>query len=123
MMNTIAGDYINLGTYRKTGICVKTPVWFAQQEQQLFVFSAANVGKVKRIRRDGTCRVAPCTVNGKLTGDWINAHAHLVSSNTDIRHAYASLKKKYGWKMTLLDFFSKLGGKINDRQFIRIELP
>ena len=33
-----------------------------------------------------------------------------------------ALCEKYGWQMHTLDFFSRLGGKINQREFIRIEL-
>ncbi len=44
------GRYINLATYRRSGVAVETPVWFAKDSGRFYVFSAGNAGKVKRLR-------------------------------------------------------------------------
>ena len=49
--------YLNLETFRKTGIGVRTPVWFAQDilhsasATVFYIYSEAGAGKVKRIVR------------------------------------------------------------------------
>ncbi len=60
--------YLNLETFRKTGLGVRTPVWFAQDVLHsartitvFYIYSEADAGKVKRIRNDPNVRVAPCT--------------------------------------------------------------
>ena len=42
-------QYINLGTFRKTGVRVDTPVWFAECHEFFYVLSNNQAGKVKRI--------------------------------------------------------------------------
>lgn len=43
-------NYLNFETFRKSGGSVKTPVWFVQDGDKLFVRTANSSGKVKRIR-------------------------------------------------------------------------
>ncbi len=42
--------YLNLETFRKSGVGVRTPVWFAEKDGELLLYTLANSGKVKRIR-------------------------------------------------------------------------
>ena len=44
--------YLNLESYRKTGAAVATPVWFADDGNELYIYSLADAGKVKRIRNN-----------------------------------------------------------------------
>src|SRR5262245_13493315 len=43
--------YLNLESYKRDGTPVQTPVWFAEEQGVLYVYTLANAGKVKRIRR------------------------------------------------------------------------
>jgi hypothetical protein len=43
-------QYLNLETFRKSGVGFKTPVWFVQDGETLFVRTVANSGNAKRIR-------------------------------------------------------------------------
>lgn len=117
-----ASNYLSLGTWRKNGTVVDTPVWFAPADGCLYVFSAGDAGKVKRLRNSDRARVAPCTVSGKLLGEWQEARAHIVDDEASVERAHRALVQRYGWQMRLLDAMSWLGGKINKRAFIRIEL-
>lgn len=112
--------YLNLGTFRKTGIQVNTPVWFAEDQDTYFVFSARNTGKVKRIGNSCKSRVAPCDAKGNLTGAWIDTEC-VVASPAQESLAYKLLKKKYGWQMSVTNFFSRLTGKINQRVVLVIK--
>jgi PPOX class probable F420-dependent enzyme len=73
--------YLNLETFRKTGVGVRTPVWFAQDvvaaTTVFYVYSEAGAGKVKRIRNNPKVRVAPCTMRGEVRGGWIDGRARL----------------------------------------------
>jgi len=115
--------YINLATFRKNGAQVDTPVWCGEDGQSVYVFSNAHAGKVKRLKNSSKCRVAPCTVNGSLTGDWVDATATLLTENSDIEYAHQCLVKKYGWQMKTINFFSRLSGKIEQRSFFKIQFP
>ena len=89
--------YMNLTTYRKSGVAVTTPVWFAQEGDKLYVFTAGESGKVKRIRNNGTVEVAPCTASGKALGESQSAIARLLSPEEGKR-ADAIVTRKYGWQ-------------------------
>ena len=95
--------YISLETYRKSGAGVRTPVWFAAgPDGVLYVYTTANAGKTKRIRRSGAVKIAPCDARGKITGAWIDAQAGLVEGE-----AYALgmrlLNRKYWPLKQVLD--------------------
>jgi PPOX class probable F420-dependent enzyme len=117
-----ASNYLSLCTRRKNGDRVATPVWFAGTPNAFYVFSAADAGKVKRLRNFSDVRVAPCSVSGKLRGEWLPATATLIGDVADSERAYTALLDKYGWQMRLIDLFSRLGGRYDQRQLIRIAL-
>jgi PPOX class probable F420-dependent enzyme len=113
-------DFLALGTWRKNGKVVDTPVWFAIDGKYLLVFSPAGAGKVKRLRNSNKARVAPCTVSGKVLGDWIAVRAEIITDETAMELAYTALRQRYGWKMLITDFFSRIAGRMSKRVFIRI---
>jgi PPOX class probable F420-dependent enzyme len=98
--------YLNLETYRKTGAGVRTPVWFAAgpgdgEGPKFYIYTTADAGKTKRIRRTGVVKIAPCDARGKLTGPWIAAHAELVGG-TEFETGMRLLDRKYWpWKQIL----------------------
>ena len=67
--------YLNIESFRRNGVGVQTPVWFAQEANVLYVVTSANSGKVKRIQRSGKVNVAPCRMSGQLVGSWVPAQA------------------------------------------------
>lgn len=116
-------QYLLLGTFRKNGNRVDTPVWFAPDGQSFYVVSNNQAGKVKRLRNGSRCLIAPCTMLGKPTGEWQETQAWLVQSADEELLAHQALKRKYGWQMRMLDTGAWLGGKIRERSFIRIDKP
>jgi len=99
--------YVNVATYRKNGTAVYTPMWFAEEGGELYVYSLANAGKVKRIRNNPRVKIAPCDVRGKPKGAWIEAEARIVDRSA-AEHGHKLLNKKYGLLKSLGDFFSKI---------------
>lgn len=107
-LSEFAGEkYVNLATYRKNGTAVYTPVWFAEEGDQLYIYSLANAGKVKRIRNNPRIKIAPCDVRGKVKGKWVEAEARIVEAS-ESEHGHKLLNKKYGMLKSIGDFFSKL---------------
>ena len=115
------GNYISFATRKRSGDWVNTPVWFAPDEDSYYVFSAGEAGKVKRLRNFSESRIATCTMNGTLTGDWHDTRAFVLDDPRDQQTALAALRRKYGWQMHLADFFSRLTGKMGRRAYIRID--
>lgn len=113
-------SYLSLATFRKSGEAVATPVWFAEENNTFYIFSANNAGKVKRLRNSARARIAACTVTGRLTGDWVEAQATVLSEAEAIEKAKVALQRKYGWQMTLTNTLSRLSGKINQRAYLAV---
>jgi uncharacterized protein len=113
--------YISLVTFRRTGAAVPTPVWFAARNGRLYVFSESRAGKVKRLRNDARARFAACNFRGRVHGEWHEARARVLADPAEQGAARAALRAKYGWQIRLVDFFSRLAGRIDARAMIEIE--
>jgi len=113
--------YISLVTFRRSGEAVKTPVWFAKHGEKFYVFTAAGSGKVKRLKNDQRIRAAPCGPRGRLRGEWIEGQALRIDDPAIERAAYAALLAKYGWQKRVLNFFSRLSGRIEERAILELE--
>jgi uncharacterized protein len=112
--------YLNLASFKRDGTPVQTPVWFAEDHGVLYVYTLANAGKVKRIRRHPRIRLAPCTMRGQVTGPWVEADATIVDATT-AAHGHALLRHKYGWMKGIGDVFSRLLHR--ERVVIAIRFP
>ena len=99
--------YLNLETFRKSGVGVKTPVWFVQQDNLLYVWTQAASGKVKRIRVNPAVRVTPCKVNGTVIGEWQNAQARVLVE-PQARRVDQLMKKKYGIQMMVFSLIAAI---------------
>ena len=107
-IDQFAGEkYLNVETFRKNGAGVATPVWFAENEGLLYIYSLSNAGKVKRIRNNPRVRVMPCDVRGKPKGEWVEGRARILDA-AGAEHAHRLLDRKYGLVKKLGGLFSKL---------------
>ena len=106
--------YVSLTTFRKTGVGVSTPLWFAEESGKLYFMTRSDSGKYKRIRNNAGVRVAPCTMRGRVTGPEFTGVARVLPEG-DWQRARKALEKKY-WLMKL-PFWSK------KNIFLEITLP
>ena len=101
-------DYLSLESQRKTGMAVATPVWFAEQDGVIYVYSEAASAKVKRIRNNPRVRIAPCTYRGRLRGEWVAATAQIVEGAEE-ELAHRLLDRKY-WLKRLGNWYHRFRG-------------
>jgi uncharacterized protein len=88
--------YLNLETFRRNGESMKTPVWFVQKGDTIYVQTVANCGKVKRIRNNERVNVARCKMDGTPTGTWVPATAREITDAEISQKVNRLLDKKYG---------------------------
>lgn len=100
-------QFLSLTTFRKSGVAVPTPVWFAREGDRLYIFTNADSGKVKRIRNNSQVEIAPCDARGNLKGDKFPATARILPA-AEHKHANTQLNKKYGIQKRLFDLFGLL---------------
>lgn len=114
--------YVSLATFRRNGQAVQTPVWLARHNECYYLFSESKAGKVKRIRANAAVRLAACSSTGKVTSDWLDAEACLLTDPHLIDTALLALRGKYGWQMMLTTFISRLFRRYENRVYIEIRL-
>src|ERR1700690_944665 len=68
--------YISLATFRKSGVAVYTPIWFAEDNHKLYFITKCKLGKSKSIRNNARVKIAPCTMRGKSTGPEFHSRPH-----------------------------------------------
>ncbi len=94
--------YLNLETYRRNGVAVRTPVWFAADPagggHTLYVYTTADAGKTKRIRRNGAVKVAPCDMRGTVSGAWMDGRAEILGPEGFARGMRLIDRKYWPWK-------------------------
>jgi uncharacterized protein len=106
--------YLSLETFRKTGVGVRTAVWFAAdpaRSAKFYVYTLPDSGKVKRIRNNPRVRIAPCNMRGDLRGAWVDAHARFCADD-EVGKGQSLLRQKYGLMKRIGDFFSRLRGRV-----------
>ncbi|MGY5143760.1 MAG: PPOX class F420-dependent oxidoreductase [Candidatus Nitrosopumilus sp. bin_32a] len=101
--------YISLETYRKNNQPVKTAVWFVIKDDLVYVVTREQTGKVKRLRNNLQVKFAPCTIRGKVTGEWISGTAKILSGQ-EIKDAVKMRDKKYGFMAKIAKFASRNKG-------------
>jgi PPOX class probable F420-dependent enzyme len=111
-------QYLNLETFRKNGDCMKTPVWFVQEGETIYVQTMANCGKVKRIRNNERVNVVPCKMDGTPIGAWVPATAREITEVEISKKVNHLLDKKYG----LIKKMFALGAARQKRQDTILEI-
>ena len=111
------GKYISLLTFRRDGEAVATPVEFVFSSGMIYVRTLPGSGKVKRIRNNRHVRIAPCSMSGRLNGQFIDAVATLVSDEWMAETVNQEFAKKYG-------ILWRVGSRLRSErsQVIRIQL-
>lgn len=117
-----AASYLLVTTFRRDGTAVPTPVWAARDGDGLVIWSAADAGKVKRIRRDGSVRLAPCTARGRPTGTEVAGHARLLDAEGSER-ARRLIATRYGLVGRVAMLGSRLRRGATGTVGIRITVP
>ena len=96
-------SYVSLTTFRKDGTGVSTPVWFAVDGGELFIWTLSDSWKVKRLRNDSRVVVTVCDARGRIADGAVSAEgtARLLDETGAIRKL---LSRKYTWRFWLVDW-------------------
>ncbi|MCX4661768.1 PPOX class F420-dependent oxidoreductase [Streptomyces uncialis] len=98
--------HISLTTFRADGTGVATPVWFAQKDGKLYVWTPSDSWKVKRLRRDPRVVITVCDARGRVREGAHSAEgtAELLDDPSGVRELLA---RKYTWQFHLVDLQRK----------------
>lgn len=89
--------YVELTTFRKNGVPVRTPVWIGAGNGDLVVFTAPDSGKVKRIRNNPSVELAPCDRRGGVAADVVRTpgRAVIITDPKEQHWAHGRLAESY----------------------------
>ncbi|GGT03328.1 hypothetical protein GCM10010271_01340 [Streptomyces kurssanovii] len=97
--------YVSVTTFRKNGTGVATPVWFAVDGGELFLWTRTDSWKVKRLRNDSRVVVTVCDVRGKVEEGAPTAEgtARLLDG-AELGVVRRLLSRKYTWQFWAVDW-------------------
>ncbi|WP_186626416.1 PPOX class F420-dependent oxidoreductase [Rhodococcus sp. BP22] len=93
--NIADGKYVSLTTFKKDGTPVATPLWGARDGDRLLVWTTTDSWKVKRIKRNPSVTIAPCSARGKVEGDAVDGVAEIMDA-AGTEKARSAISSKYG---------------------------
>lgn len=112
--------FIALTTYRRNGAPVMTPVWFVRRDGKLFIWTALDSGKAKRLKHNPCVQLGPSNHSGKLLGT-VEAGQARFAPKEEYPALEKAFKAKYGWQVTLFSLIWKLQG--HSHTYIEITAP
>ncbi len=89
--------FVSPTTFRKNGVGVPTPVWIGRDGDALVVTTPVGSGKVKRLRKNHTVELRPCSRRGAVEDDapTLTAIVEIVEGGAAMRRLDEVLKPKY----------------------------
>jgi len=87
--------YCRLVTFRRSGVPVVTPMWFAVDGDRVYMKTESPTAKLRRIANDPRVELAACTVRGTALGAATAGRARVLGSGEAAR-AETVLRRRYG---------------------------
>lgn len=115
--------FVSLTTFRRSGDGVATPVWIAQDGDQLIVTTPADSGKVKRLRNDPSVTLRASGRMGGIDEDapLIPGVATIETDPTEIGRCSEIFREKYGLEYRTFMFIeSRAAGGRKERVILRV---
>lgn len=91
--------YVSFTTFRKNGVPVPTPVWFAPMGDGTYGFMTNDkVGKTKRLAHTSRITVQECDMRGRVVAGApaLEGEAIVLRSAADQARVRAAIERKYG---------------------------
>lgn len=100
-------EFLLFTTFKKSGQAVSSPMWFAYEDEAVYMTTRGQSWKVKRLLRNPEVTIGWCDGSGRKHGKLYPARACLVEEESTFEHAKILLRKKYGLKKRIVDFGMK----------------
>lgn len=119
-----SAQYVQLTTFRRTGVGVPTPVWFAPSVDDPDLFAAITVddtGKTKRLAHTRRVEVRACDFRGRVAEGTptYRGTARVVRDEDGIALARRAVVAKYGFPARFSDLVDKVGSRVGLRRAAR----
>ena len=119
-----SAKYVAMTTFRRTGLPVTTPVWFAPSLDEPGSFAVITVdgtGKTKRLAHTDTVELQACDVRGRVApgAPTFGGTARVVRDAADIASVRRAVVAKYGLLARLSDLTDPLASLVGRKRAAR----
>ena len=119
-----SAKYVAMTTFRRTGLPVTTPVWFAPSLDEPGSFAVITVdgtGKTKRLAHTYTVELQACDVRGRVApgAPTFGGTARVVRDAADIASVRRAVVAKYGLLARLSDLTDPLASLVGRKRAAR----
>lgn len=112
--------YMLLTSTRKDGSTVAVPVWLVAEADKVYLWTDAGSPKVRRLRNNPACTVAPCNASGrKVLGPPVAGRARVVDA-TEFARRFADFGSRYGWQLRLIHWMNRTFRGVREMCIIEI---
>ncbi|WP_036725053.1 PPOX class F420-dependent oxidoreductase [Patulibacter minatonensis] len=108
-----------LVTYKRDGTGVPTPVWFARDDDRVYVWTEINAFKAKRLRRDPRALLAPCGPTGAPQGPAVAARGRVLEDPQERERAATVVRSQWGFGRRLFELVSRT---VTDVHYLAFEV-
>ncbi len=112
--------YVALTTFRRTGVAVTTPVWFApslDEPGSFAIISVDETGKTKRLAHTDRVELQACNVRGGIEpgAPTFRGTARVVRDAADVASVRRAVVAKYGFQARFSTIADRVGGVVGIR--------
>ena len=81
-------------TFKRDGTAVNTPIWFVQEGETIYVSTAPESWKAKRLRRNPRARIAGADAAERPVTDWYDVTGRFIDG-AEAARIYDALDRRY----------------------------
>ena len=116
--------FVSLTTFKRNGEGVSAPMWIGRDGADLFVWTAADSWKVKRVRNNPRVQLAPSSRFGKVRDGVVpvDGIAEVLTHPATVNRLQSEIRSKYGLEYYLVRLIERIaaGGRNKPRVILRV---
>lgn len=114
---TIKDKYLSISTFKKNGEKKSTPVWYVAKDKKLYIWTADNSWKIKRIKNNNNVEFTASNFKGEHLKESLSGTARIMDKSEE-KFPLKLFKDRYGFQYTIF----RLMGKLQRSKNIFIEI-
>lgn len=116
--SALSGAHILLVTYKRDGTPIPAPVWFARDDDRLYVWTEINAFKAKRLRNDERALIAQCSPRGAPQGRPIAAVGRVLTEEAERQRAARVIRAAWGPGRRIFEHLSRPVTDVHYLEFV-----
>ena len=116
---TSKDKYLSITTFKKNGEKKSTAVWYAAKDKKLYIWTADNSWKIKRIKNNNNVEFTASDYKNSHLTEFIAGKARIMDKSEE-KFPFELFKERYGFQFTMFRLMGKL--QRNKNIFLEISI-